>query len=801
MFAVSADSERKDGTGFDRHSVLRQPDPAPLSELCMLGKDRDCNSRTIRQAQLDALIRLVPLTVCANIINAMVIAFGLFGQIPGWQLWTWLGSFAVICSVRLVRALRLRDDPVYAARKPASLKTVLPPVILLSLLWTIPPVFWFPVVSLHEQVLIAIVVTGMMAGGSVTLGAVPLAALAYMGILTVATIILMTEIGSPLSILMSTVFGFALGWSVLWNSRQFVGHLRARIEVEEQAAMMGLLREFEATGSDWLWELGADLRVGYVSPAFIEATGLSPSKLVGKAFLSLLDPTGNSERVSAGTRKLFEALRAGKTFREITVPVFEGHRWWVFSGQPLYDLSGCAMGWRGVGSDVTESRLTGRNSIRAERHDPLTGLSNRILIREQIEESLLRQTSGGGCALLLVDLDRFKLVNDTLGHAVGDQLLVEVARRLEEVSNHALVGRLGGDEFAVVDPHRHDAAALALLAEQIIDRLSAPYRLGAAAPINIGATIGIAFSPDHGISQEELTRNADLALYRAKNAQRGSFQFFLAEMAEQAIEARRLESDVRAALEDGQLSLAYQPIVNADTHQVIGREALLRWMHPQRGAIAPEVFIPVIEDAGLIGAVGDWVLREACREAAGWGDEARIAVNVSAAQIAGASLVGTVVNALATSGLAAERLELEVTESIFLAKDEVTLDSLARLRAIGVRLVLDDFGMGYSSFGYLGRGSFSKIKIDRSFVSAACQGGPEARAIVDSMVALARGLKLEITAEGVETEEQAIAMREAGCGQLQGYFFGRPVPAAGILPPLQTPLTNHKGQNNHTRVA
>jgi diguanylate cyclase (GGDEF)-like protein len=473
---------------------------------------------------------------------------------------------------------------------------------------------------------------------------------------------------------------------------------------------------------------------------------------------------------------IFESFQHGRAFRDIAIPALGGSVWWSLSGKPILDGDGQLLGWRGVGRDVTASRLKGDESSTSARHDPLTGLANRLLIRELLEEALLMERQGrGSCALMLVDLDRFKLVNDTLGHAVGDELLCEVAVRLQRVAPLRQVGRLGGDEFAIVLTGDLNKERLAALADDVIIALSAPYRIGLA-ELNIGATIGIAVAPHDASSQEGLIRSADLALYSAKTEGRGSFHFFVPAMAEQAAANRALESDLRSALKNGELGLAYQPIVHARSHKVIAREALLRWTHPIRGEVPPDLFVPVIEDAGLIGQVGNWVLREACREAAGWEDGARVAVNVSSAQLAsGPGLINHVILALASSGLAAERLELELTESIFLAGDSATRATLDELRALGVRLVLDDFGMGYSSYTCLTNGEFSKIKIDRAFTAAAAQPGPPPeRAIVESILTLARGLRLEVTAEGIETPEQAALMVALGCGQLQGYLFGRP---------------------------
>jgi diguanylate cyclase (GGDEF)-like protein len=412
------------------------------------------------------------------------------------------------------------------------------------------------------------------------------------------------------------------------------------------------------------------------------------------------------------------------------------------------------------------------------------------MIREQLEEAMLQQRRGASaCSLLLVDLDRFKLVNDTLGHAVGDQLLCQVAGRLEEaVGALGEVGRLGGDEFAILLRGAYEDAQLADLAEVVIARLSEPFSIDGP-ELSIGATIGIASSPRDGAAQEELIRSADLALYRAKEAGRGSFHFFDSSMIDDARARQQLESDLRVALRTGGLSLVYQPIVDARTEAVTGYEALLRWHHEERGEIPPELFVPVIEHVGLIRQVGEWVLREACHQAAAWPDEMQIAVNVSAAQVGGSNLAAAVVHALASSGLAPSRLELEITESIFLGDDPATLDSLDGLRALGVQLVIDDFGTGYSSFGRLSPARFHKVKIDKQFVRGVSSGSLQARAVVEAMVVLGHGLDLAVTAEGIETPGQAEMMRAAGCDLLQGFYFGRPVKASALeFQPIEVPL-------------
>ncbi|URD61745.1 EAL domain-containing protein [Sphingomonas sp. KRR8] len=763
--------------GGERPRFDRLAAEIPVDQLFLLSPPTDATGREVQVEQVAALIAMVPLTVGANLVAAVTIVASLWTDVPHWQLVAWLALFAGLCSQRLFRAWRLRHDPAYAARKPSSVHTIMPPILMLSVLWAVPASVWFGMSGDEDKILIALMLFGLASGASVTLSTVPPAALTYVLIVSTAAIGALILAGYVLLIGLVLLFGGALAYTIIWNARQFVGHLRARLEVEEQAAMIALLRQFEASGSDWLWELDPNLCMRHMSSAFINSSGQPVERLIGGDVRQLLDPRGDARSVSRGMRQLFDALAEGNAFREIAVPVRGGRSWWIFSGQPLLGPDGKITGWRGVGSDVTRSRRTGRNSIRAARHDPLTGLPNRLLIRELIEESLLQERSGrGGCALLLLDLDRFKLVNDTLGHALGDQLLAAAAGRLALVVGDAEVGRLGGDEFAIVASGMTDRSDVSALAERVIAALSQPFAVGSA-DLTIGATVGIALAPDDGMTEGTLTRNADLALYSAKAAGRGRCHFFEPAMAERAKAQRELERDLRVALQSGELSLAYQPIVEAGSHRIVGREALLRWSHPERGDIPPDLFIPVIEDTGLISQVGNWVVREACREAASWKDEARLAVNVSAVQLTGGDLVGTVVNALAVSGLAPERLELEVTESVFLADDEATRHTLARLRAVGIQLVLDDFGMGYSSLKSLARGEFSKIKIDRSFVAGAGEGRSDARAIVEAVIALGRAMRCDVTAEGIETAAQALLFEKMGCDQLQGFHFGRPLAA------------------------
>lgn len=435
-------------------------------------------------------------------------------------------------------------------------------------------------------------------------------------------------------------------------------------------------------------------------------------------------------------------------------------------------------GWVATHEDITERRRVQTQVEHMARCDALTGLPNRVQFRERLSEL---QAAGGdaSAAVLLVDLDRFKAVNDTLGHPVGDLLLRAVAQRLGTcVRPGDLVARLGGDEFAVVQTDARQPAAARSLAERLVRELSAPFDVEDH-QVLVGASVGVALTQDEGSDPDELLKKADLALYDAKAAGRGTFSFFRPQMVEQAKGRRALEIDLRGAEGRGELELHFQPIVDLATDRIVCMEALLRWRHPVRGLVMPDSFIPLAEETGLIEPIGAWVLREAFRHARGWPAHVAVAVNLSSVQFRSGALPGAVAAALRGSGLAAHRVELEITESVRLAENSANLALLHALRAQGVRICLDDFGVGYSSLSYLRSFPFKTIKIDRSFVREVCSSR-DAAAIVRAIASLGTSLDMVVTAEGVEHPEQLDALRELGCAQAQGYLLGTPRPASEV---------------------
>jgi diguanylate cyclase (GGDEF)-like protein/PAS domain S-box-containing protein len=443
-------------------------------------------------------------------------------------------------------------------------------------------------------------------------------------------------------------------------------------------------------------------------------------------------------------------------------------------------------GWVATFEDITEWQEAQAKISHMARHDALTNLPNRVLFHEQLEQGLRRAKANDQLAVLCLDLDHFKDINDSLGHPIGDALLKEVGRRLAScVGENDTVARLGGDEFAVVQIGRSEEAAATVLAGRLVEVISAPYEIDDH-QIVIGVSIGISLSPQDGDDPDELLKNADLALYRAKADGRGTYRFFETGMDARAQARRLLEMDLRAALQRNEFVVYYQPIRDVGSDRVVAFEALLRWNHPQRGLISPINFIPLAEETGLIVQLGELVLRGACADAAKWPDDVGVAVNLSPVQFKNPNLIASVTGALAASGLTARRLELEITESVLLQNSEATLTTLHELRAMGVRISLDDFGTGYSSLSYLRSFPFDKIKIDRSFVSELGTCG-DSVAIIRAVTGLGRSLGIVTTAEGVENDEQLELLRREGCIQAQGYLFSKPRPASDVAVMLERP--------------
>ncbi len=515
-----------------------------------------------------------------------------------------------------------------------------------------------------------------------------------------------------------------------------------------------------------------------VNAAFTGMVGLPMDQIIGRSVLDFAaqqDIAHVKERLATSRNDLEECAFRAANGTVLTVEVLA--RDIEYGGKPAKVVAL---------RDISERKKAAEQLEYLAHHDPLTGLANRSLLRARISAAIaLAEKSGESLALLLLDLDRFKAVNDLHGHPIGDQVLVRVAARLRAAARGAeIIARLGGDEFVILLTAEAgaEAARAAEVAQRVIASLTEPFEVGASF-LQINTSIGVSLYPQHGADADELLKNADTALYSAKRAGRGTQRMFDPAMDAELRRRRHLEQDLRLAIRRRTLDIHFQPLFKNDGKTLAGFEALARWRHPAFGPISPADFIPLAEESGLIVPLGRLVLDIACAEAASWSQPHRIAVNISPAQLRAGNLVATVTDVLARTGLPPSRLELEVTESLLIEDTEATLATLSALKALGLRIVLDDFGTGYSSLSYLRRFPFDKLKIDRSFIQALGEND-EAMAIVRAIVALADSLTLDVTAEGVETETQLRLLQEESNAEMQGYLLGRPAPAdtfSGLL--------------------
>ena len=519
----------------------------------------------------------------------------------------------------------------------------------------------------------------------------------------------------------------------------------------------------------------ADHRLIVCNKDFIDMYGLPPERVrPGTPLSEIVDMRFEAGSVPAMTRDEFMTWRTGVVGSAEpldSIMEMRNGRTFKVRHRPMPDL-----GWVATHEDITEQRRAELKIAHMAHHDALTDLANRTLLNQRLAQAF---ASNQTFAVHHIDLDKFKSVNDTLGHHAGDALLRGVSERLRRLVRPSdTIARMGGDEFVVLQIPVGDGREAGALAQRIIEQMAAPFEIDEQQTI-AGASVGIAMAPADGTTPEQLLRNADLALYRAKSDGRGTYRLFEPAMDEEVQSRRALELDLRKALAGGEFELHYQPLVKTESGEISGFEALIRWQHPQRGLIAPNDFIPLAEEIGLIVPIGEWVIRQACRTASRWPKHLHVAVNISAAQFRYAGLAEVIVGALATAGLDASRLEIEITESVLLQDKEGTLAILHQLRALGVRIAMDDFGTGYSSLTYLQCFPFDKIKIDRSFVRDIATDAGSLN-IVRAIAALASGMGMTATAEGVETREQLERIAAEGCTEMQGYLFSRPLPAAEI---------------------
>lgn len=594
----------------------------------------------------------------------------------------------------------------------------------------------------------------------------------------------------PLSVAILILAAFS--WLVVNNARKSTRALEESTRTVESYAQT--LRESEArfrdvaeASSDWIWECDPDLRLIYFSARFSRVTGIAAASVLGRS----LDHFFTTDTETDGWTSLLAGTHDHATFRDLRChyrDVSGNIRTCRLAGRPIIDPNRGFIGYRGTATDITEEVEAQERANHLALHDSLTGLPNRVLFRERLEQAFEgNRHDTRRISVLCLDLDHFKEVNDTLGHAFGDLLLIQVADRLRRcVRPNDTVARLGGDEFAIIQAGVAGPDEAAALSLRIVDVVGQPFVIDGQ-ELHIGISVGVAVPEEGRNDPDKLLKCADIALYRAKQTGRGTVRFFEATM-DMELQARKsLEYEMRHALERDEFKLYFQPLVDVQRQRVSAVEALLRWNHPEMGTISPAVFIPVAERCGLIASISEWVLRTACTHALQWPD-LRVAVNLSPVHFRSRDLIETVRNTLKETGLAPDRLEMEITESVLIKDTEAALDILNALKAIGVNVAMDDFGTGYSSLAYLNSFPFDKLKIDRSFISS-LEDQEKSRAIVRSVLSLGESLQMTVTAEGVETAQQVAFLMREGCQQIQGYYFGKPMPAEE----LTVYLTEWKG--------
>jgi diguanylate cyclase (GGDEF)-like protein len=654
----------------------------------------------------------------------------------------------------------------------------------------------FTNVSGEEQLLITGIITGMIAGGAIALSTLPYVVIAWVLPFTIGTFIFSDSLNnsviglilSGMVVILSTLMLLA----IFLVHRRSILHIAAQVnalnhqnKAEKQSETIGLLlRDFEDQVNDWLWELDSNNCIAHVPDKIIKMSGLNPRKLQKIDLLNLFSNVfrSSSEDQAAPLKKLQHHLATKVAFSDIIIPARLNTECWLkLSAKPLFDDEDNFIGWRGLSSDVTASFLNTRHIEHLANFDPLTGLANRYHFNQAIVRFCEQKTP---FTLVLLDLDNFKYVNDTFGHAEGDQLLQKVANRMQQsIADSDLLCRLGGDEFAIIS---HQLDHIENTCKRLLVELRLPIEL-ANVNIEVSASIGISQYPKDAVNDKELLKKADIAMYNAKSSATDSILLFSAEMERRNYERSEMVLQLRKAIQEKELSLVYQPQISVKTQKIVGFEALMRWNNNAMGNVSPETFIPLAEESGLIVDMGYWALETACNQALLWGEDIPVSVNVSGLQLLSAGFEKRVISILRITGLSPPRLHLEVTESSIVSKIEQANLILTRLQAIGVKISLDDFGTGFSSLSYLQKLSIDTLKIDRSFIQGLDKQDEleSSIAIIDIIFKLAEVLSLKVMVEGVESEFHLQQLVALGCENIQGYLFSPPINEASVKQYIQ----------------
>ena len=721
--------------------------------------------------------------------NIAGIAFitAVFGSVLPWYMLSAWGLGVAAISLYIFRLENAFVDTGTTGFSREEQLTHTAAAAIKGVLWAVPAAVFLGSAGPASHGIAWAYVAAMMLATSATRYSAPMPSIAFVGIAGLGWAAGLAMHGSLALALVAVLSTALTTLGAIESAKAAYAERLAQLGMMEKSEVVSLLlREYEDSAADWLFQLDSGRRLQKVSPRLAFALGRDRAEIEGRSFLELISGSAwETGQFPKSLHDLADKFKERENFSNLTVEVSIGgeRRWWELSGTPIIDESGNYAGFRGVGSDVTAQRESSEKIAYLARYDTLTALPNRLMLHETLGDALkYAEKWRSRCALLMLDLDRFKAVNDSLGHMIGDRMLAQVAQRLTSImTENEICGRLGGDEFGIVIRDASDRTRIESVARAVIETLSAPYHIENHV-LYVGASVGSAIGPRDGRTVEELMRNADLSLYRAKDIGGGEHCRYEPSLHANAEERRQLEFALRSALAKEELVLNYQPVVDANSEAIVSFEALVRWTSEEHGFVSPGKFIPLAEDTRLIVPIGKWVMQQACTEAArNWPEHIKVNVNVSPEQLVEPDFVTTVVQALSSSGLAPQRLEIEVTESIFLRDADVAGRALEQCIALGCSVALDDFGTGYSSLGYLRKLRFSTIKVDRTFVQGASQHSAESIAIIRAVVAMADSLGMSTTAEGVETPEEAAMIRNMGCTKIQGFHFGRPMNAADAI--------------------
>jgi diguanylate cyclase (GGDEF)-like protein len=759
-------------------SPLPQAEWATWRRLIQVYQGHDTESAEIRARLVQWVTFVSPWLMAMNIVSAVLLSLTLPAPVaPAWR-WAWCGLVCALCVLGLAGWLRhRRKTPTRVS--PSVVGKAAIHAGLLAALWSVLPWMVFPDGTPLAQVLIAGVMLGMVAGGGFVLTPLAPAAILYTVIIGVSTSAAVLQFHDPLAALLSALmsaYTVVTVAAITLGARRSAGALRAEREADRQGQLVALLlKDFESQSADVMWETDAAGRLVRVTPKLTALMRLDDDAPTRRSLLLWFERQAPDAEGQQAVAQLRQAFTTGQAFRQRGIPVRVGgaQRRWSITARPLVDEAGADQGWRGVITDITLEHDAQSRMQQLALVDSLTGLANRTQLRDRLQLRL-ESTSMKPGALLCLNMDHFKRVNDMFGHAAGDVVLREAARRLRKLVRASdVVARAGGDEFAILleDIAGEDDALR--FGQRVVAELQRDFSSDAGL-INSGASVGVVTIPAHGATVDELLANADLALSTAKAGGRARAALFHTDMGERLRLRMTMERDLRQAVAKNELRLHWQPQVDTREWRVSGCEALLRWQHGELGLIPPMNFIPMAEETGLIVELGEWVLNEACRVGVRRLPGLMVAVNVSPIQVVRDDFVNVVRKALAASGLPAQRLEIEITESLFIDASPKALRNLETLRQMGIRVALDDFGTGYSSLAYLRQFPFDTLKIDRAFVRELVTQH-DARAIVRSIVDLATALGMSTVAEGVEEPAQYELLRRAGCAGVQGFLIARPM--------------------------